>query len=65
VTTTGRAFQVSNIQISTVRNGQIVMSRDYHNHAALAAAVGRLNALVTALGSTAAADGGTGGVRPR
>jgi ketosteroid isomerase-like protein len=65
VTTTGRSFQVSNIQISTVRNGQIVMSHDYHNHAALAAAVGGLNALVAALGSTAAGDGGTGGPRPR
>jgi hypothetical protein len=29
------------------------MSRDYHNHAALAAAVGRLNALAAALDSPA------------
>jgi ketosteroid isomerase-like protein len=49
VTTTGRSFQVSNIQISTVCDGLIVMSRDYHNHAALAAAVGRLNAVVAAM----------------
>jgi ketosteroid isomerase-like protein len=32
VTTTGRSLQVSNIQVSTVRDGQIVTSRDYHNH---------------------------------
>jgi ketosteroid isomerase-like protein len=31
VTTTNRAFHVANIQVSTVRNGQIVASRDYHN----------------------------------
>jgi uncharacterized protein len=42
VTTTRRAFEVANIQVSTVRGGRIVISRDYHNHAALAAAVGRL-----------------------
>jgi uncharacterized protein len=33
---TGRTFQVSNIQVTTVRGGRIVASRDYHNHAALA-----------------------------
>ena len=36
VTTTGRSFQVSNIQVSRVRDGQIVTSRDYHNHPVLA-----------------------------
>ena len=36
VTTTGRSFQVSNIQVSRVRDGQIVASRDYHNHPVLA-----------------------------
>ena len=36
VTTTGRSFQVSNIQGSRVRDGQIVTSRDYHNHPVLA-----------------------------
>ena len=65
VTTTGRAFQVSNIQISTVRKGQIVMSCDYHNHAAMAAAVGRLNALVAALGSAAVEGAGGGSAQPR
>jgi ketosteroid isomerase-like protein len=36
VTTTGRSFQVPNIQVSRVRSGQIVTSRDYHNHPVLA-----------------------------
>lgn len=39
VTTTGRSFQVPNIQVSRVRDGQIVASRDYHNHPVLADAV--------------------------
>jgi uncharacterized protein len=51
VTTTNRSFQVSNIQISRVRNGQIVTSRDYHNHVVLADAIGRLPALLAALAS--------------
>lgn len=46
VTTTGHAFRVSNITVTTVRNGKIVASRDYHNHAILAGVVGRLPALV-------------------
>ena len=32
------AVQVSNIQVTRVRDGQIVASRDYHNHPAMAAA---------------------------
>lgn len=48
VTTTGRAFQVSNIQVSTVRHGQIVKSRDYHNHLVLADVTGRLPDLISA-----------------
>jgi ketosteroid isomerase-like protein len=32
VTTTGRSFRVSNIQVSTIRNGKIVASRNYRNH---------------------------------
>jgi ketosteroid isomerase-like protein len=51
VTTTGRSFQVSNIQVSRVRNGQIVASRDYHNHLVLAEALGQLPAFLTALAS--------------
>jgi len=49
VTTTGRAFRVSNITVTTVRNGKIVVSRDYHNHAVLAGVMGRLQSLVEAL----------------
>jgi ketosteroid isomerase-like protein len=40
VTTTGRAFRVSNVLVVRVRNGQIVASHDYHDHAALAEALG-------------------------
>ena len=49
VTTTGQAFRVSNITVTRVHMGKIVHSRDYHNHAVLASAVGRLSALVERL----------------
>jgi uncharacterized protein len=49
VTTSGRSSRVSNIQISRVRDGKVVESRDYHNHAAMAALMGRLPQLVDAL----------------
>lgn len=39
-TTTGRTFTFANIFVLTVRDGQIVTSRDYHNHRALAEAFG-------------------------
>jgi ketosteroid isomerase-like protein len=39
VTSTGREFHAPNIQVLRVRDGQIVSSRDFHHHAALAAAV--------------------------
>jgi uncharacterized protein len=48
-TTTGRAFRVSNIQVTRVRDGKIAASRDYHNHAALADALGRLPRLLAAM----------------
>lgn len=48
VTTTGRAFQVSNIQVTRVRHGRIVASRDYHNHLVLADVTGRLPDAVSA-----------------
>jgi ketosteroid isomerase-like protein len=32
----GRSFRVSNIQVLRVRDGLILETRDYHNHAALA-----------------------------
>jgi uncharacterized protein len=49
VTTTRRSFRVSNIQVSTVRDGRIVTSRDYHNHVVLAAVTGRLPSLLDAV----------------
>jgi ketosteroid isomerase-like protein len=49
VTTTGRSFRVSNIQVSTVRAGKIVASHDYHNHVVLADVTGRLAAVIEAL----------------
>jgi ketosteroid isomerase-like protein len=52
VATTGRAFRVANIQVLRVRDGRIVSSRDYHDHLALAAAVGRLQALAASIGSS-------------
>jgi ketosteroid isomerase-like protein len=39
VTTTGRRLVVPNIQVLCVRGGQIVTSRDYHHHQALAQAL--------------------------
>ena len=53
VTTTGRMFRVSNIQVSRVRHGKIVESRDYHNHALMANVMGRLPVLVAALAEEA------------
>lgn len=50
-TTTGRAFQVSNIQVSTVRDGLITASRDYHNHLVLTDVLGQLPALLAVLAS--------------
>jgi ketosteroid isomerase-like protein len=44
VTTTGRSFTVANILVVQVRDGQIVYSRDYHDHYALAGALDRLPA---------------------
>ena len=49
VTTTNRSFQVSNIQVSRVRDGQIVTSRDYHNHLVLADMLGQLATLTAVL----------------
>jgi ketosteroid isomerase-like protein len=48
-TSTGRSFRLANIQVTTVRDGLIVNSRDYHNHVAMADAVGRLDDLVAAI----------------
>lgn len=54
VTSSGRMFRVSNITVTTVRDGRIVSSRDYHNHAALAGVLGRLPSLVEAMAKNAA-----------
>ena len=51
VATTGHSFRVANIQVLRVRGGRIVSSRDYHDHMALAAAVGRLQGLISSIGS--------------
>jgi ketosteroid isomerase-like protein len=45
----GRAFQVANIQVTRVRDGKILSSRDYHNHFVLTEAMGRLPRLLAAL----------------
>jgi len=37
---TDRTFEAANVQVIRVRDGLIVSSRDYHNHAAIAAALG-------------------------
>lgn len=49
VPATGRSFQVSNIQVCTVRAGKIVASRDYHDHVVLADVTGRLAEVLQAL----------------
>jgi len=41
VTSTGRSFTVPNILVIRVRDGKIVASRDYHNHALLAEVLAR------------------------
>jgi ketosteroid isomerase-like protein len=48
--TTGREFQLANIQVTRVRDGLIVSSRDYHNHAVLTEVLGRLPEVLAALG---------------
>ncbi|HEY2675477.1 MAG TPA: nuclear transport factor 2 family protein [Steroidobacteraceae bacterium] len=47
VTNTERRFEVANIQVSRVRDGHIVASRDYHNHFMLAEVTGGLRRLKT------------------
>ena len=39
VTSTGYSFTAANVQIFRVRDGQIVWSRDYHDHATIGAAL--------------------------
>ena len=52
VRSTGRSFHISNIQVTKVRAGKIITSRDYHNHALLAAVMGQLPSVAAALGKT-------------
>jgi ketosteroid isomerase-like protein len=47
--TTGREFQVANIQVTRVRDGLIVSSRDYHNHVVLSEVLGRLPDVLASL----------------
>lgn len=54
--TTGRAFHLANIQVLRVRDGLIAHTRDFHDHAALAVATGRMPALDAALGGGFALD---------
>jgi ketosteroid isomerase-like protein len=55
VTTTNRSFQISNIFVMRIRDGEIVQSRDYANRFALAHALGALPELLARLPK---ADGG-------
>ena len=49
VATTDTTFRVANIQVLRIRDGLIVESRDYHDHLALAHALGHLPQLTAAL----------------
>ena len=40
VTSSGRSFVAANVQLVRVRGGEIVTSRDFHDHAAIAQALG-------------------------
>ena len=51
VTTTGRPLRVANIQVVRVRDGKIVATRDYHDHLAIADALGTLPQVASALAS--------------
>jgi ketosteroid isomerase-like protein len=48
MTDSGREFDVANVIVMRVRNGKIVASRDYHNHAVLAQYLGEVPELTTA-----------------
>ena len=51
----GEAYALPAIFVMRVRDGEIVSSRDYHDHLASARAGGRLGELFAALGSPTAA----------
>jgi ketosteroid isomerase-like protein len=46
-TDTGREFSVANVIVMRVREGRIVWSKDYHNHAVLAQVLGAVPELTT------------------
>lgn len=47
VTTTGRTFRVANVMVVRVRDGKIIASRDYHDHAAIGESLGDLAGVLT------------------
>jgi ketosteroid isomerase-like protein len=46
-TSSGREVSVANVIVMCVRDGRIVWSKDYHNHAVLAQVVGEVPELTT------------------
>jgi uncharacterized protein len=48
-TATGRVSTMANVQVLRIRDGLILLSRDYHDHLRLAALVGRATALAAAM----------------
>jgi uncharacterized protein len=59
---TGEPYALPAIFVLRVRNGEIVSSRDYHDHLASARVGGRLDELFAALGAQAAAPARTDAV---
>jgi uncharacterized protein len=57
---TGEAYALPAIFVMRVRNGELVSSRDYHDHLASARVRGRLGELFAAVSAQDAADGGSG-----
>jgi uncharacterized protein len=51
VATTATTFRVANIQVLRIRDGLIVESHDYHDHLAIAHALGHLPQLTAAMSS--------------
>ena len=58
-TDTGQPYALPAIFVLRVRNGEIVSSRDYHDHLASFRAAGRLSELFAALSTQDAAPAGT------
>lgn len=60
VATTGRPLRVANIQVLRVREGKIMATRDYHDHLAIADALGVLPQIASALTSRSAGSANAG-----